>query len=207
MSRVVLASNNRSKVREFGELLADCHLEVVPQYEFQVPEAEETGLSFVENAILKARNAAARAGLPAIADDSGIEVDALHGAPGIRSARFAGSEASDQNNLDKLLAELEDVPEDERSARFQCLVVYLEHAEDPTPIICQGTWEGRITRAPRGDNGFGYDPVFLVPGYDRTAAELPAQTKNAISHRGQALRKLVEVLQKDLRPRPGRSRV
>ncbi len=199
MSRVVLASNNRGKVREFGELLADFHLEVVPQSEFQVPEAEETGLSFVENAILKARNAAARAGLPAIADDSGIEVDALHGAPGIRSARFAGSEASDQNNLDKLLAELEDVPEELRSARFQCLVVYLEHAEDPTPIICQGTWEGRITRAPRGDNGFGYDPVFLVPGHDRTAAELPAQTKNAISHRGQALRKLVEVLKTDLR--------
>ncbi len=199
MGRVVLASNNRGKVREFGELLAHFHLEVVPQSEFQVPEAEETGLSFVENAILKARNAAARAGLPAIADDSGIEVDALHGAPGIRSARFAGPEASDQDNLDKLLAELEDVPEELRSARFQCLVVYLEHAEDPTPIICQGTWEGRITRAPRGDNGFGYDPVFLVPGHHRTAAELPAETKNAISHRGQALRRLVEVLKKDLR--------
>ena len=198
MSRIVLASNNRGKVREFGELLADFHLEVVPQSEFQVPEAEETGLTFVENAILKARNAAARAGLPAIADDSGIEVDALRGAPGIRSARFAGADASDQANLDKLMAELEGVPEAQRSARFQCLVVYLEHAEDPTPIICQGTWEGSITRAPRGDNGFGYDPVFLVPGHDCTAAELPAQTKNAISHRGQALRKLVEVLKKAL---------
>ena len=198
MSRVVLASNNRGKVREFGELLADFHLEVVPQSEFQVPEAEETGLTFVENAILKARNATVRAGLPAIADDSGIEVDALRGAPGIRSARFAGADASDQANLDKLMAELEGVPEAQRSARFQCLVVYLEHAEDPTPIICQGTWEGSITRAPRGDNGFGYDPVFLVPGHDCTAAELPAQTKNAISHRGQALRKLVEVLKKAL---------
>ncbi len=198
MGRVVLASNNRGKVREFGELLADFHLEVVPQSEFQVPEAEETGLTFVENAILKARNATVRAGLPAIADDSGIEVDALRGAPGIRSARFAGADASDQANLDKLMAELEGVPEAQRSARFQCLVVYLEHAEDPTPIICQGTWEGSITRAPRGDNGFGYDPVFLVPGHDCTAAELPAQTKNAISHRGQALRKLVEVLKKDL---------
>ncbi len=198
MSRIVLASNNRGKVREFGELLADFHLEVVPQSEFQVPEAEETGLTFVENAILKARNATVRAGLPAIADDSGIEVDALRGAPGIRSARFAGADASDQANLDKLMAELEGVPEAQRSARFQCLVVYLEHAEDPTPIICQGTWEGSITRAPRGDNGFGYDPVFLVPGHDCTAAELPAQTKNAISHRGQALRKLVEVLKKAL---------
>ncbi len=199
MSRVVLASNNKGKVREFGELLADFHMSIVPQSEFQVPEADETGLTFVENAILKARNAAARAGLPAIADDSGIEVDALHGAPGIRSARFAGPDASDQANLDKLLADLESVPEDQRSARFQCVVVYLAHAEDPTPIICQGTWEGRITRKPRGENGFGYDPVFLVPAYECTAAELPAQTKNAISHRGQALRKLVAALKEDLR--------
>jgi len=194
MSRVVLASNNQGKVREFGQLLADFHMEIAPQSEFQVSEVEETGLTFVENAILKARNAAARSGLPAIADDSGIEVDALHGAPGIRSARFAGPGASDQANLDKLLADLEEVPEEQRSARFQCLVVYLEHAEDPTPIICQGTWEGRITREPRGENGFGYDPVFFVPDHGCTSAELPAQSKNAISHRGQALRKLVEAL-------------
>ena len=194
MSRVVLASNNKGKVREFGEVLADFHMEIVPQSAFDVPEAEETGLTFVENAILKARNAAARAGLPAIADDSGIEVDALRGAPGIRSARFAGPGASDQANLDKLLAELDGVPEERRGARFQCLVVYLEHAEDPTPIICQGTWEGRIAREPRGENGFGYDPAFLVTGHDRTAAELPAEQKNAISHRGQALRKLVVAL-------------
>ena len=126
-------------------------------------------------------------------------MDALHGAPGIRSARFAGPGASDQANLDKLLSDLEAVPEDERSARFQCLVVYLEHAEDPTPIICQGTWEGRIARAPRGENGFGYDPVFFVPDHGCTAAELPAGTKNAISHRGQALRKLVEALKQDPR--------
>ncbi|MDJ0889701.1 MAG: RdgB/HAM1 family non-canonical purine NTP pyrophosphatase [Gammaproteobacteria bacterium] len=199
MSRVVLASNNKGKVREFGEVLADFHMEIVPQSAFGVPEAEETGLTFVENAILKARNAAARAGLPAIADDSGIEVDALRGAPGIRSARFAGPGASDQANLDKLLAELDGVPEERRGARFQCLVVYLEHAEDPTPIICQGTWEGRIVREPRGENGFGYDPVFLVAGRDLTAAELSAEQKNAISHRGQALRKLVVALKAEPR--------
>ena len=199
MSRVVLASNNKGKVREFGEVLADFHMEIVPQSAFGVPEAEETGLTFVENAILKARNAAARAGLPAIADDSGIEVDALRGAPGIRSARFAGPGASDQANLDKLLAELDGVLEERRGARFQCLVVYLEHAEDPTPIICQGTWEGRIVREPRGENGFGYDPVFLVAGRDLTAAELSAEQKNAISHRGQALRKLVVALKAEPR--------
>ena len=199
MGRVVLASNNKGKVREFGEVLADFHMEIVPQSVFRVPEAEETGLTFVENAILKARNAAARAGLPAIADDSGIEVDALRGAPGIRSARFAGPGASDQANLDKLLAELDGVPEERRGARFQCLVVYLEHAEDPTPIICQGTWEGRVVREPRGENGFGYDPVFLVAGRDLTAAELSAEQKNAISHRGQALRKLVVALKAEPR--------
>ncbi len=194
MSRVVLASNNKGKVREFNALLGDFHLQVVPQAELGVPEADETGLTFVENAILKARNAAAHAGLPAIADDSGIEVDALHGAPGIRSARYAGPGASDRANLDKLLTELGQVPEGARSARFQCVVVYLRFAEDPTPVICQGTWEGRIIDAPRGENGFGYDPVFYVPAQACTAAELPAETKNAISHRGQALRKLVQAL-------------
>ncbi len=199
MSRIVLASNNEGKVREFRELLADFHLDVVPQAEFQVPEADETGLTFVENAILKARNAAAHAGMPAIADDSGIEVDVLSGAPGIRSARYAGSEASDQANLEKLLADMDGVPEERRTARFQCLIVYLEHAEDPTPIICQGTWEGRIIHEPRGENGFGYDPVFFVPDHGATAAELPSETKNAISHRGQALRKLVEALGKELK--------
>jgi len=195
MSRVILASNNRGKVREFNELLADFHLQVVPQAELGVPEAEETGLTFVENAILKARNAAAHAGLPAIADDSGLEVDALRGAPGIRSARYAGPGASDRANLDRVLAELAAVPEAERTARFQCLIVHLAHAEDPTPIICQGTWEGRITEVPKGESGFGYDPVFFVPDRGCTAAELPAATKNAISHRGQALRKLVKALE------------
>jgi XTP/dITP diphosphohydrolase len=199
MSRVVLASNNKGKVREFNQLLADFHLQVLPQSEFVVPEAEEIGLTFVENAILKARNAAHHAHLPAIADDSGIEVDALGRAPGILSARFAGPDASDAENLQKLLSELRGVPEAQRAARFQCLIVYMEHAEDPTPIICQGTWEGRIALEPRGENGFGYDPVFYIPDRDCTAAELPSEVKNAISHRGQALRKLVEALRRGLR--------
>jgi XTP/dITP diphosphohydrolase len=192
--RVVLASGNPGKVRELEALLADFHLEVVPQSALTVPEAEETGLSFVENAILKARNAARHTGLPAIADDSGIEVDALDGAPGVRSARYAGPGAGDAANLALLLEALAGVPDPERTARFQCVVVFLRHAEDPTPLICQGTWEGRITREPRGENGFGYDPVFHVPTHGCTAAELPAHAKNALSHRGQALRRLVEAL-------------
>jgi XTP/dITP diphosphohydrolase len=192
--RVVLASGNPGKVREFNALLADFHLQVVPQSAFAVPEAEETGLTFVENAILKARNASLHTGLPAIADDSGIEVDALNGAPGVRSARYAGPGADDATNVAKLLESLADVPEEARTARFQCVVVYLRRAEDPTPLICQGTWEGRITGEPRGANGFGYDPVFYVPTHDCTAAELVAATKNGLSHRGQALRRLVEAL-------------
>lgn len=194
MSTVVLASSNPGKVREFNELLADRHIEVVPQSQFGVRDAEETGLSFVENAILKARNAARHTGLPALADDSGIEVDALEGAPGIYSARYAGSGAGDRANLEKLLAALEGMPEAGRSARFQCLMVYLRHADDPTPLICQGTWEGRILSAPRGSNGFGYDPVFFVPTHDCSAAELEPAVKNALSHRGQALRQLVAAL-------------
>jgi len=195
VKEIVLASSNPGKVREINQLLATLDLLVQPQSEFGVVDAEETGLTFVENAILKARNAARHTGLPAIADDSGIEVDALNGAPGIYSARFAGEGASDQQNLDKLLAELEGLPEAQRSARFQCLMVFLQHADDPTPLICQGTWEGRILLAARGDNGFGYDPVFYVPTHDCSSAELPADVKNALSHRGQALRKLVAALQ------------
>jgi XTP/dITP diphosphohydrolase len=188
---IVLASSNPGKVREINQLLAELDLQVRPQSEFNVVDAEETGLTFVENAILKARNAAQHTGLPAIADDSGIEVDALRGAPGIYSARFAGTGASDRENLNKLLAELDGVPEAQRSARFQCLMVYLRHAGDPTPLICQGTWEGRILTTARGDNGFGYDPVFYVPTHDCSSAELPAAVKNSLSHRGQALRQLV----------------
>jgi XTP/dITP diphosphohydrolase len=194
MQDIILASSNPGKVREINQLLADPGLQVRPQSEFGVIDAEETGLTFVENAILKARNAARHTGLPAIADDSGLEVDALAGAPGIYSARFAGEGASDQANLEKLLVELEAVPEAQRTARFQCLMVFMRHADDPTPLICQGTWEGRILFAARGDNGFGYDPVFHVPTHNCSSAELPAATKNALSHRGQALRQLVAAL-------------
>jgi len=194
MQRLVLASNNPGKVREFGQMLAGLDLQVLPQSEFNAGDVEETGLTFVENAILKARNAAHHSGLPAIADDSGLEVDALDGAPGIYSARYAGPGASDAQNLQKLLADLAAVPDAERSARFQCLLVYLRHANDPTPLICQGTWEGLITREPQGDNGFGYDPVFYVPDQHCTSAQLPAETKNQLSHRGQALRQLVAAL-------------
>jgi XTP/dITP diphosphohydrolase len=193
-ARIVLASNNPGKVREIGQLLAPLELDVVPQSEFDVSEAEETGLTFVENAILKARHAATLTGLPAIADDSGIEVDALEGRPGIYSARFAGKGAGDTENLNKLLKELEGIPEEERSARFQCLMVYMRHGNDPTPIICQGTWEGRILTEARGSGGFGYDPVFLVPDRGCTSAELPAEEKNRLSHRGQALRRLLDAL-------------
>ena len=192
--RVVLASSNAGKVRELNQLLAGAHIEVLPQSSFGVPEAEETGLTFVENAILKARNAARHTGLPALADDSGIEVDALNGAPGIYSARYAGPGSSDEENLLKLLAALEGVPEAQRGGRFQCVIAFLRHAEDPTPLICQGTWEGRILTAPRGANGFGYDPVFFVPEQGASSAELPPETKNRLSHRGQALRKLLEGL-------------
>ena len=192
--KIVLASNNAGKVREFNQLLTEQQIQVVPQREFGVQEIEETGLTFVENAILKARNASRHSGLPAIADDSGIEVDALHGAPGIYSARYAGEGASDEDNLLKLLDALKDIPETERSARFQCLMVYMHHAEDPTPIICQGTWEGRILLQPQGENGFGYDPLFFVPGENCSSAQLEPDRKNRLSHRGQALRKLLAAL-------------
>ncbi len=192
--RIVLASNNPGKVREINQMLAGLYLAVVPQSDFEVTEAEETGLTFAENALLKARNAARFTGLPAIADDSGLEVDALHGAPGIYSARYAGQGAGDKANLLKLLDDIKNVPDDKRTARFQCVLVYLRHELDSTPIICQGTWEGRILHAPVGDNGFGYDPVFFVPTHNCSSAQLPPETKNALSHRGQALRKLVAAL-------------
>jgi len=192
--RIVLASNNAGKVREFNQLLAGSGLEVIPQSEFQVEEIEETGLTFVENALLKARNAAQHTGLPAIADDSGLEVDALEGAPGIYSARYAGAGASDRQNLEKLLEALKGVDDENRSARFQCLMVYLLHPADPTPMIFQGTWEGRILRTPQGSNGFGYDPVFYVPEQQCSSAELESDLKNSLSHRGQALRQLIAAL-------------
>lgn len=191
MKEIVLASSNQGKVREINQLLAGLDLQIHPQTGFGVPDIEETGLTFVENAILKARNAAQHTGLPAIADDSGIEVDALRGEPGIYSARYAGVGAGDLANLEKLLRELGDLPEEKRTARFQCLMVCMRHATDPTPLICQGTWEGRILFKPRGENGFGYDPVFYVPTHKCSSAELPADIKNSLSHRGQALRKLL----------------
>ena len=192
--RVVLASNNVGKAREFGQLLADSGLEVLAQNEFDVPEAEETAPTFVENALLKARNAALHTGLPAIADDSGLAVDALDGEPGIYSARYAGPGADDAANNARLLEKMRGVPPAERGAAFICALVYLRHANDPVPLICQGTWRGLLLDAPRGDNGFGYDPLFLVPELDRTSAELPPQEKNRRSHRGQALRQLVDRL-------------
>ncbi len=192
--KIVLASNNAGKVREINQLLAEQQIRVVPQKEFGIGDIEETGLTFVENAILKARHAAKESGLAAIADDSGLEVDALQGAPGIYSARFAGPGCNDRDNNTLLLERLQGVPDAERSARFQCLLVYLRHADDPTPIICQGTWEGRILHSPSGENGFGYDPLFYVPKYDCSSAELPPETKNQLSHRGQALRKLLDAL-------------
>lgn len=192
--RIVLASGNQGKLREFSALLAGAGFELVSQRELNVADADETGLSFIENAIIKARHAAQITGLPALADDSGLEVDALRGAPGIYSSRYAGTDASDGANVDKLLRELSDVPDGARTARFRCVIVYLRHALDPTPLICQGTWEGSILRAPRGDGGFGYDPVFLVPGYDCSSAELPPATKNRLSHRGQALAQLLRAL-------------
>jgi XTP/dITP diphosphohydrolase len=191
---IVLASNNTGKVREINQLLASEQITVVPQKDFNIPDAIEDGLSFVENAIKKARHASSLSGLPAIADDSGIEVDALNGAPGIYSARFAGPDASDEENLNKLLDRLREVPEARRSARFQCLLVYMRHSEDPTPIICQGTWEGRILLEPQGENGFGYDPIFYVPSHDCSSAQLDPETKNSLSHRGQALKKLLQAL-------------
>lgn len=202
MSRtIVLASGNPGKVREIDRLLATLDYHVVPQTELGVPDVDETGLTFVENAILKARNAAHHTGLPAIADDSGLEVDALGGAPGVHSARYAGVDASDAANVNKLLTALHNVPESGRTARFQCLMVYLRSSEDPTPVIAQGTWEGRISTAVRGSNGFGYDPVFHVPDRNCTSAELAPDEKNQLSHRGQALRVLIEKLRQS-RPRP-----
>ncbi len=195
MTKIVLASNNQGKVREIGEMLAEqglnLNIEVMPQSDFNVSEVEETGLTFVENAILKARHAAQVTGLPSIADDSGIEVDYLKGAPGIYSARYSGVGASDQDNVDKMLSALKDVPTEQRKARFQCLMVYMRHADDPTPFIAQGTWEGLITDVPLGDNGFGYDPIFYVPEHNCTSAQLSADTKNTLSHRGQALKTLI----------------
>ncbi len=191
MNKIVLASGNEGKLGEFAKLFAPMDIEVIPQSKFDVPAAEETGLTFVENAIIKARNAAQHTGLPAIADDSGIEVDYLYGAPGIYSARYAGNDASDQDNLNALLAALENVPDNERNARYQCLLVMMRHSKDPTPLICQADWQGRILQSPIGNGGFGYDPIFWVPDMECSAAQLTAGEKHAISHRGKAIRQFM----------------
>ncbi|MCV6590656.1 MAG: RdgB/HAM1 family non-canonical purine NTP pyrophosphatase [Marinobacterium sp.] len=199
ISKIVLASGNKGKLREFSQVLGQWHVEVVPQSAFDVSDADETGLSFVENAILKARHAAAATGLPALADDSGLEVDALNGAPGIYSARYSGEGATDASNNAKLLAALADVPDAQRTARFRCVLAFMRHAEDPTPLICQGSWEGRILTEACGDNGFGYDPLFLIPTLEKASAQLPAQQKNRLSHRGQAVQELVARIEPYLR--------
>ncbi|WP_318389788.1 XTP/dITP diphosphatase [Enterobacter sp.] len=194
MQKVVLATGNAGKVRELASLLNDFGLDVVAQTELGVESAEETGLTFIENAIIKARHAAQVTGLPALADDSGLAVDVLGGAPGIYSARFSGVDATDQQNLEKLLEELQDVPDDKRQAQFHCVLVYMRHAEDPTPLVCHGSWPGVIARQSAGEGGFGYDPIFYVPALGKTAAELTREEKSAVSHRGQALKLLLEAL-------------
>jgi len=192
MSEIVLASGNLGKIREIQAILQND--KILPQSQFNVVEPEETGSTFVENAIIKARNAALHCQRPAIADDSGLVVDALNGAPGVISARYAGVGASDQANLQKLLVELQGVPFAQRTARFICVMVYLRHANDPTPIIAQGVWEGLILEHAVGENGFGYDPVFWVAEHQCSSAQLTAEQKNALSHRGQALRLLQQQL-------------
>jgi len=194
----VLATGNKGKVKEMSELLNSFSIEVLPQSQFEVSIVAETGTTFVENAIIKARHAAKVTGLPAIADDSGLEVDFLNGQPGIHSARFAGENATDQENIELLLNKLEGIGKEHRSARFQCVLVYLRHQFDPTPIICQGTWQGTITESLQGENGFGYDPLFWVESEQSTSAQLSKQRKAELSHRGQALLKLVELLKQQL---------
>jgi len=198
MSKIVLASGNAGKLKEFSALLSGLDMDVIPQSDFKVSEAEETGLTFVENAIIKARHACLHTGLSALADDSGIEVDALNGAPGIYSARYSGVGASNQQNLEALLSALKDTPEPQRTARYQCVIVYLRHAEDPTPIICQASWEGKILMAPIGDDGFGYDPIFWVGQSNCSAAQLTAQQKHTVSHRGKATQQFLNQLQLQL---------
>ncbi|MEL0635176.1 RdgB/HAM1 family non-canonical purine NTP pyrophosphatase [Marinomonas sp. TI.3.20] len=192
---IVLASNNAGKITEFNALLSGLGFDVKPQDDFDVPEADETGLTFIENAILKARNACAHTGLPALADDSGIEVDFLNGAPGIYSARFAGDHGNNAANNTLLLKKLEGVDEQKRTARFHCVLAYLRHKDDPIPLVFHGVWEGRILTSTEGLEGFGYDPLFYVPECGCSAASLPKEVKNQISHRAKALKQLLVAFQ------------
>ena len=193
---IVLASNNLHKVREINALLRNTAFKIVPQSKFDVIEADETGATFLENALIKARNAAEYTQYPIIADDSGIEVYALEGRPGIFSSRYAGPDANDEDNLSKLIEDIKLLDKKDRRARFVCSMVFLRHAADRNPIIVEGVWEGNVITKPKGENGFGYDPIFYIPTYQCTSAELSDDTKNQLSHRGQALRKLVEKLSK-----------
>lgn len=195
MQTLVLASGNAGKLREFKSLLPGIGFDIKPQSEFGVSNAEETGLTFVENAIIKARHACQATGHAAISDDSGIEVDALNGAPGIYSARFSGADGNDEANNTKLLAELKGLPAEQRIARYQCVLVFMQHALDPTPIIAQGSWEGVILEKPIGENGFGYDPLFWVPTHECSSAQLSKETKNGMSHRAIAMKILIAQLQ------------
>lgn len=192
ITKIVLASGNAGKVREINHLFTDYGIEVVPQSEFNVPEVPETGTTFVENAIIKARHAARFTGLPAISDDSGIEVDALDSRPGVYSARYAGEDCNDTDNNNKMLDELKGVAEKSRSARYQCLIVFMRNHNDPVPLITQGSWEGRILEAPQGDGGFGYDPIFYVPTHNCSGGELSLEVKNTLSHRSIALKAMLE---------------
>lgn len=194
MKTILLATYNPGKVAEFNALLSPCSLHLVSQADYGIPPVEETGLTFIENAILKARHAACLSGLPALADDSGLEVDALEGAPGIYSARYAGVTASDQDNIDKLLDAMAGLPHQQRTARFHCVLALMRHGEDPCPLIAQGTWEGFILSDAQGDAGFGYDPVFWLPDRRCSVAELPPPLKNRLSHRGVACGNLLNLL-------------
>ena len=193
--KIVLATGNRGKVIELAHMLSGLGIEVLPQSEFDVTEVAETGSTFVENAIIKARHVAEQSGLPAIADDSGLSVDALGGEPGVYSARYSGDQATDHSNIIKLLDAMTDVPKYKRQAKFLCVLVYMRHSDDPTPIICQGEWVGEITTVQQGENGFGYDPVFWVKEQNCSSAQLSPEQKNMLSHRGKALKLLLAQLQ------------
>lgn len=192
MQKIVLATNNQGKVNELQNLLADAGFDIIAQSQFNLPDADETGLTFVENAIIKARYAAKLTGLPAIADDSGLVVEVLNGEPGIYSARYAGEHGNDESNNQKLLQALQPIPQEKRSAYFYCALVFMRHENDPTPIICLGKWNGLILNELKGKGGFGYDPLFYVPELNCTAAELTKEHKSQISHRGQALKQLIK---------------
>ncbi len=194
IEKIVLASNNAGKLREFHTMFANHHITIISQSEFHVDDAEETGLSFIENAIIKARHACEKTQLPAIADDSGLAVDALKGAPGIYSARYAGEHGNDKANNQKVLDDLKGVPHEQRTGQFICALAFMLHPEDPTPVVCQASWEGIILEEERGSEGFGYDPLFWLPEKNCASAELPKAVKNTISHRARALQLLLSAL-------------